>query len=44
MKKEENQINNLKGLKVGKIGFVSISGFETSTDEYDLITGEDLYS
>ena len=44
MKKEEEQIRKLKGLRVGRIGFVSVSGFEQMTDAYDLITGEDLYS
>ena len=44
MKKEEEQIRKLKGLRVGRIGFVSVSGFEQNTDAYDLITGEDLYS
>ena len=44
MKKEESQIRNLKGLKVGKIGFVCVSGFDTQTDEYDLVSGEEIYS
>ena len=43
MKKEEAQIKSLKGIQTGKIGFVSVSGFEKPTDEYDLVTGEDLY-
>lgn len=44
MKKEEAQIKSLKGIQTGKIGFISVSGFEKPTDEYDLVTGEDLYS
>ena len=43
MRKEAAQIRNLKGLEIGKIGFVSISGFEEVADEYELISGEDLY-
>ena len=43
IKKEEEQIKSIKSLRIGKIGFVSISGFEDSFDEYDMITGEELY-
>lgn len=43
MKKEEAQIKKIKGLQVGRIGFVSVSGFEAAGSEFDLINGEDLY-
>ena len=43
MRKEEKQINMIKGIKIGKIGFVSVSGFEVYPDKYDLISGDDLY-
>lgn len=43
MKKEKAQIKKIKGLQVGRIGFVSVSGFEAAGSEFDLINGEDLY-
>ncbi len=44
MKKEEAQIKKIKGLQIGKIGFVSVSGFDAADSKSDLVTGEDLYS
>lgn len=44
MKKEEKQIKEIKGLQIGKIGFISVSGFESNSNGPDLITGKDLYS
>ena len=44
MKKEEEQIKKTKGIQIGKIGFVSVSGFDTAESGFDLVTGEDLYS
>lgn len=43
MQAEEEQIRNIKGLNVGKIGFISTSGFEEVSSEYDCISGEELY-
>lgn len=43
MRAEEAQIKRIKGLQVGRIGFVSVSGFEEPSAEYELISGEDLY-
>lgn len=43
MQKEEEQIRNIKGLNVGKIGFISINGFEEFSAEYDCISGDELY-
>ena len=44
MYNEVQQINNIKGLKVGKIGFISTSGFEKAPEEYDCINAEELYN
>ena len=44
MYNEVQQINNIKGLKVGKIGFISTSGFEKAPEEYDCISAEELYN
>lgn len=43
MKKEEAQIKKIKGIQIGKIGFVSISGFDSTAEGFDFITGEDIY-
>jgi hypothetical protein len=43
MKKEEGQIKSIKGLKIGNIGSVSVSGFDSAAEGFDLISGEDLY-
>lgn len=43
MQAEEEQIRDIKGISVGKIGFISISGFEEVSSEYDCISGEELY-
>lgn len=42
-KKEEEQIKQLPDLFPKKIGFVCSAGFNFSSEEYDLISGEDLY-
>ena len=41
---EAEKIRNVKGLPLGKIGFVSVSGFDTERKEFDLIDGEMLYA
>lgn len=43
MQAEEEQIRNIKGLAVGNIGFISVSGFEEVSSEYDCISGDELY-
>lgn len=43
MDEEAEKIRNLKGLTLGKIGFISINGHDTKSREYDLINGEMLY-
>lgn len=40
---EAEKIRKIKGLPLGKIGFVSVSGYETSPECFDLIDGEALY-
>lgn len=44
MKKEEKQIKEIKDLRIGKTGFVSVSGFDPAEDGAVFVTGEDLYS
>jgi len=44
MEREAEQVRNIKGLVVGNIGFISISGFENKETPYIQITGEDLYA
>lgn len=44
MRKEEYQVNEVKGLKVGRIGFISTSGFEEKPAEFDCITADELYN
>ena len=41
---EENQIKEMKEITCNKIGFVCSSGFDFSSDKYDLITGEELFN
>lgn len=43
MSEEAEKIRNVKGLTLGKIGFISVSGYDTAEKEYDLIDGETLY-
>ena len=44
MMKEKDQVNRIKGLNVKKLGFISASGFESTPDQFDCITGDDIYS
>ncbi len=44
MKKEEAQIRSIHGFDVSKIGFVSVSGFESTPKGYICIDGSDIYS
>ena len=44
IQKEVEQIRNIKGLNIGKIGFIATAGYEEATDEYDFIDSNKLYS
>lgn len=43
MEQEAKQVRAIEGISVGTIGFISISGFESTSDKYDCIIGETLY-
>lgn len=43
MEAEERQIMAIPNLKISKIGFVSVSGFESTPDRFNCISGESLY-
>ena len=43
MDEEISKIKAIEGIKTGVIGFVSISGFESTYPEIEQITGKDLY-
>ena len=43
MRKEESQVRAIKGLNVGKIGFIATAGYEGTPEEYDCINAVDLY-
>ena len=42
--KEVTQINAIKGLKIGKIGFISTAGYEATPDGYDFVDINNLYN
>ena len=42
--KEVAQIHAVKGLKIGKIGFVATAGYQDTPDGYDFIDINDLYA
>ncbi len=44
MYKEAEKIRSLKGLTLGRIGFIAISGYEKEDDRFHCINGEELYS
>ncbi len=44
MDREVRQIRGIKGLPLGDIGFVSVSGFESGDVPYVLVDGEELFS
>ena len=44
MQKEENQVRSIKGLQIGKIGFISTGGYEETPKTYDCIVAEELYN
>ena len=43
MYKEAEKIRKLKGLPLGKIGFIAISGYEKEDAQFHCINGEELY-
>lgn len=43
MEQEARQIRDIKGLVLGNIGFISISGFDCTESPYIKINGENLY-
>ena len=42
--KEVAQIKAIKGLKIGKIGFIATAGYEEMPDGYDFIDTNALYN
>ena len=43
LKAELNQIQNIKGIKINRIGFISVNGFDFNSDEYELLDGNKLF-
>ena len=43
LNKEVNQIQNIKGIKINKIGFISINGFDFNLDGYELLDGNKIF-
>jgi len=43
LKAELNHIQNIKGIKVNRIGFISVNGFDFNSDEYELLDGNKLF-
>ncbi len=44
MLQEERQVLSIQGLKIEKIGFITVSGVEVKLDRFEYIDGEQLYS
>lgn len=42
--KEIEQIRKIEGIRIGRIGFISVSGFENKIDGIEQISSEDLYT
>lgn len=42
--KERRQLEDIKGIDVSSVGFVSSAGFDFQSSDFILISGEDLYS
>ncbi len=40
---EADKIRRVKGLTLGKIGFISVNGFESTNKNYVFLSGKDLY-
>ena len=43
MRKEEEQVRAIKGLRIGRIGFIATAGYESTPEEFDCINAESLY-
>ena len=43
MKREEEQIQDIQGLNISKIAFVSVNGFEKADAKYSCLCGSDIY-
>ncbi len=43
IQEEIRQVAEIKGIRVGEVGFISISGFESDNDEYICLDGDSLY-
>ena len=43
MRKEEEQVRTIKGLCIGRIGFIATAGYESTPEEFDCINAEALY-
>lgn len=41
---EASQTKKIKELKISRIGFVAVNGFEETDCDYDLISGDQLYA
>jgi hypothetical protein len=41
--REANQIREIPGLNIRKIGFISVNGFEEKEEGYSCYEGKDLY-
>lgn len=44
MLKEEKQVLSIQGLRIERIGFITISGVEVQLDRFEYIDGNQLYS
>ena len=44
MLQEVSQIKQIRELTIAGIGFCAVNGFEETNREFDLISGEQLYS
>ena len=40
---EEHQVRAIPTASIGRVGFVCTGGFDFTGDEYQLVSGEDLY-
>lgn len=40
---EENQIKQIQGMSISKIGFITVSGVEKGFDRFEYVEGENLY-
>ena len=43
MLEEERQIEEIRGINVNKIGFITVSGVENALDRFEYVVGDELY-